>query len=51
MCTLVAPEVFDQSDEGVVLLLERRPPPATHESVRDAADQCPCAAITVHENH
>ncbi|MGO4461025.1 ferredoxin [Streptomyces sp. M-16] len=49
MCTLLAPEVFDQSDEGVVLLLDARPPAAVHAAVREAADQCPCAAITLHE--
>ncbi|MFD8980539.1 ferredoxin [Streptomyces sp. NPDC059564] len=49
MCALLAPEVFDQSDEGVVLLLDARPPAAEHAAVREAADQCPCAAITLHE--
>ncbi|MDH6538706.1 ferredoxin [Streptomyces sp. SPB4] len=49
MCTLLAPEVFDQSDEGVVLLLDARPPAAVRAAVREAADQCPCAAITLHE--
>ncbi|MEU8774111.1 ferredoxin [Streptomyces sp. NPDC048606] len=48
MCALVAPEVFDQSDEGVVVLLDPRPPAALHAAVREAADQCPCAAITLH---
>ncbi|MCX5071074.1 ferredoxin [Streptomyces sp. NBC_00513] len=49
MCALLAPEVFDQSDEGVVLLLDARPPAAVCAAVREAADQCPCTAITLHE--
>ncbi|MDJ0460167.1 ferredoxin [Streptomyces sp. H27-C3] len=50
MCTLVASEVFDQSDEGVVVLLDARPPAAALAAVREAADQCPCSAITLHES-
>ncbi|MEU2834743.1 ferredoxin [Streptomyces lavendulae] len=50
MCALLAPEVFDQSDQGVVLLLDAHPPAAARTAVREAADQCPCAAITLHES-
>lgn len=48
MCALIAPEVFDQSDEGVVVLLDAHPPAALHAAAREAADQCPCSAITLH---
>ncbi|MCY0960399.1 ferredoxin [Streptomyces sp. H27-H5] len=50
MCALLAPEVFDQSDEGLVVLLAAHPPAAAHDAVREAADQCPCSAITLHES-
>ena len=49
MCTLTAPEVFDQSDEGIVVLLNARPPASVHADVRDAAHLCPCSAITVRD--
>ncbi|MER5767878.1 ferredoxin [Streptomyces sp. NPDC001985] len=50
-CVTVAPEVFDQSDDdGVVVLLDHRPPAGEHEGVREAADLCPAAAIRLHEN-
>ncbi|MFE7192688.1 ferredoxin [Kitasatospora sp. NPDC057541] len=51
MCTLTAPEVFDQDDaDGTVVLLDPEPPAALHPAVREAAHRCPCTAITVHEN-
>ncbi|MFE7974959.1 ferredoxin [Streptomyces shenzhenensis] len=49
-CVLTAPEVFDQrDDDGVVVLLDERPAPDRHASVREAAAVCPAAAITVAE--
>ncbi|MGW0808928.1 ferredoxin [Nonomuraea sp. NPDC002799] len=49
-CVLSAPEVFDQRDEdGVVVLLDARPPAGQHDNVRDAAAVCPAAAIEIHE--
>lgn len=50
MCTLTAPEVFDQSDEGIVVLLDARPPAAVQADVREAAHRCPCSAINVRES-
>jgi ferredoxin len=45
-CVLAAPEVFDQHDEdGVVLLLDPRPPASRYDGVRLAAQVCPAAAI------
>jgi ferredoxin len=45
-CVLVAPEVFDQRDEdGIVILLDSRPPAALHAAVQEAAQVCPAAAI------
>ncbi|GAA2334824.1 ferredoxin [Streptomyces kunmingensis] len=47
-CVLTAPEVFDQRDEdGIVVLLERRPPADEHAAVREAALICPAAAIEI----
>lgn len=50
-CVLLAPEVFDQRDEdGIVVLLDARPPQSRHEIVREAADVCPTAAIRLEED-
>ncbi|MDT9682754.1 ferredoxin [Streptomyces sp. TRM76323] len=48
MCALTAPQVFDQDEEeGLVLLLDARPPREQHAAVRLAAGVCPAAALTV----
>ncbi|MFI9509111.1 ferredoxin [Nocardia sp. NPDC052566] len=47
MCTLTAPEVFDQDDDGTVVLLDGAPP-AQHEAAAQEAEQvCPSGAITL----
>ncbi|MEU4442391.1 ferredoxin [Actinosynnema sp. NPDC050801] len=47
-CVLAAPDVFDQRDEdGVVVLLDPEPAGHLHAAVREAADVCPAAAITL----
>ncbi|MGX1778620.1 ferredoxin [Nocardia brasiliensis] len=46
-CVVAAPEVFDQDDNGVVVLLTPEPPPQQHADVREAVKLCPAAAITV----
>ncbi|MFE6051834.1 ferredoxin [Kitasatospora sp. NPDC056446] len=47
-CAMTAPEVFDQRDEdGVVILLDARPPTTAHDGVRAAVALCPAAAIRV----
>jgi ferredoxin len=49
-CAALAPDVFDQRDEdGVVVLLTDEPGAELRDAVREAADVCPAAAITVHE--
>ncbi|WP_199440229.1 ferredoxin [Umezawaea beigongshangensis] len=49
-CVLTAPDVFDQRDEdGVVLLLDPEPAGHLHDAVREAAEVCPSAAITLSE--
>ncbi|MEV6113814.1 ferredoxin [Streptomyces sp. NPDC052109] len=48
-CVGTAPEVFDQGEDGLVLLLDPTPPDALREQVREAAEYCPSRAITVVE--
>ncbi|MFI5664195.1 ferredoxin [Streptomyces sp. NPDC051684] len=44
-CVMLAPEVFDQDDDGVVELLTATPGAEHHEDVRESAAVCPAAAI------
>lgn len=46
-CALVAPEVFDQDDDGIVMLLEPDPQGALLDGATRAARLCPARAITV----
>lgn len=48
-CVLLAPSVFDQRDDGIVVLLDERPPDITLKAVRETACVCPGAAIRVEE--
>jgi ferredoxin len=49
-CVLLAPAVFDQSeDDGVVQLLLPRPPEELHGAVRAAVGICPGRAISVQD--
>jgi len=48
-CVLRAPRIFDQRDDGIVILLDATPSPALREAARKAADLCPSQAITVEE--
>ncbi|WP_437928832.1 ferredoxin [Sorangium sp. So ce291] len=48
-CVLVAPRVFDQRDDGIVVLLDEAPPEELHDAVREAASVCPGAAIELEE--
>lgn len=49
-CVMLAPDVFDQRDsDGVVVLLTDAPAEGLHDAVREAADVCPTAAISVAE--
>ncbi|WP_149829546.1 ferredoxin [Streptomyces tailanensis] len=49
-CALIAPEVFDQREDGIVVLLEPGPAPDRHSAVREAAAVCPAAAIALDED-
>jgi ferredoxin len=49
-CVELAPDVFDQRDsDGVVVLLTDQPAEGLYAAVREAADVCPSAAISVDE--
>jgi ferredoxin len=48
-CVLTEPAVFDQNDEGVVVLLDECPPAELRGAVREAESLCPAVAITIVE--
>lgn len=45
-CVLIAPAVFDQDVDGLVVLLDASPVEAQQEKVREAAHACPTSVIT-----
>ena len=49
-CVLKAPRIFDQREDGIVILLDATPPAELHEAARKAADLCPSEAITIEEH-
>jgi len=49
-CVFYSGEVFDQDpDTGIVVLINPTPPPALQEGAREAARNCPAAAIEIEE--
>jgi ferredoxin len=48
-CVRSAPTVFDQDDDGIVVLLQASPHGAESDAARAAADQCPTWAIQLTE--
>lgn len=46
-CVLVAPEVFDQDEDGVVELLDDTPPERLRDAIDEAAGLCPAALIRI----
>lgn len=46
-CVLSAPEVFDQDDEGIVVVLQPEPDSRLLEDVRNAVHVCPAACISI----
>ena len=46
-CCMIAPAVFDQSEDGTVLLLDASPPISEHQKVQEAALVCPHSAISL----
>jgi ferredoxin len=48
-CAMVAGEVFDQDDDGIVVLLEAEPSDDQQPLVRRAASLCPARVISLAE--
>ncbi|MCF3123061.1 ferredoxin [Streptomyces silaceus] len=48
-CLMLAPDVFDQGDDGIVILLEKSPADEFHKDVREAASLCPSRSIRLEE--
>ncbi|MGP2438402.1 ferredoxin [Streptomyces sp. JW3] len=47
-CVLAAPAVFDQGEEdGLVVVLDERPPVSQAQAVREAVWACPSRALTL----
>jgi ferredoxin len=49
-CAATAPEIFEQSDDGTILVRDETPPSDLLDRVRDAANLCPTQAITIEES-
>jgi ferredoxin len=49
-CVRTAPDVFDQGEEGFVVLLDDNPPSELETDVLLARRLCPSRAITVEES-
>ncbi|SEQ77557.1 ferredoxin [Lentzea xinjiangensis] len=48
-CVLAAPDVFDQDDDGFVVVLDDSPSGAAEAAARTARGLCPAQAISVHD--
>lgn len=49
-CVYSAPEIFDQDEDALVMLLDRSPADSDLDRVRAAVDRCPSGAITLAED-
>jgi ferredoxin len=47
LCALTAPEVFDQDDDGLVVVTTAEPEEKDQPSVRDAGNICPSGAVRI----
>ena len=48
-CAQIAPEVFEVRSDGYLYILQEEPTADLHDKVRQAADLCPTAAITLED--
>lgn len=46
-CVLAAPDVFDQDDECLVVVLREEPGEEQREAVEEAVDTCPSGAVHI----
>ncbi|MFE3603531.1 ferredoxin [Streptomyces sp. NPDC059142] len=49
-CVLNAPDVFDQDDDGFVVLLNEAPGAEDRDAVLAAGDLCPSRSVAVRED-
>ena len=49
LCVLTAPALFDQSDDGRVILRRARPTPAELDAAHAAVDICPARALSLQD--
>ncbi|WP_394771612.1 ferredoxin [Lacisediminihabitans sp.] len=49
-CALVAGDLFDQDDDGIVMLLDSEPEMGLEAAARRAAALCPARAIAIAES-
>ncbi|MFJ5262518.1 ferredoxin [Streptomyces sp. NPDC088387] len=47
-CAMLSPDVFDQDDAGLVIVLREEPSEGDRAEVLQAADLCPSRSIQVH---
>jgi ferredoxin len=50
LCVYRLPGVFDQDEDGLVMVLDEYPDKAVHEEVRRAVRACPTKSISVLED-
>jgi len=48
-CVMRAPKIFDQRDDGIVILLDANPPYDQLAAAEKAADLCPSQVITIED--
>ena len=48
-CVLAAPDVFDQSDDGLGFVVIAEPSADLLPGVRDAVDRCPAQVVSLEE--
>ena len=46
LCMVACPEVFDQDEYGIVVVLDEHPPTELREKVQEAVGSCPAAVIS-----
>ena len=47
LCALTAPEVFDQDDDGLVVVLRAEPGSDNQATAREAGNICPSGAVRI----
>lgn len=47
LCVMAAPEVFEVREDGLLYILNEKPPEELRAKVVEAARLCPCQAITI----